>query len=77
MGGGARGIMPDYKVKAKVLIDIETYFSMAHDDPDPPTADTLKFCVDEDISRADHYGYDICGMVNDCEVVGFICEKVV
>ena len=43
--------MPLYKVKAKVLIEIETEF----DDDIEPTPDTIKFCVDEDIARGNEH----------------------
>lgn len=55
-----------YKVKAKVLIDIETEFTTVEGDP-KPTADTIKFCVDEDIAEE----RNILGAIPDCEVVEF------
>ncbi len=64
--------MPSYKVKAKVLIDIETEFDFADGDEDAPTADTIKFCVDEDIAEE----MNIVGAVNDCKVIEFYCEKI-
>lgn len=58
-----------YKVKAKVLIEIETDFK----DTEEPTADTIKFCVDEDIAEE----RDISGAMPDCEVVEFeIVDKI-
>lgn len=55
-----------YKVKAKVLIEIETVF----DDTEEPTADTIKWCVDEDISAEQ----SIAGAIDDCEVIEFECN---
>ena len=52
-----------YKVKAKVLIEIETDF----EDSQEPTPDTTKFCVDEDIAKKQ----DIAGAIDDCIVVEF------
>jgi len=52
-----------YKVKAKVLIEIETDF----EDSQEPTSDTIKFCVDEDIAENQSIG----GALNDCTVIEF------
>lgn len=60
------GKVPTYKVKAKVLIDIETDFE-AYSQDEIPTPETLKFCVDEDIGDR----RDIAGAINDCKVVDF------
>ena len=57
-----------YKVKAKVLIEIETEF----EDTQEPTAETLKFCVDEDIAEEQ----SICGAINDCQVIEYQVEKI-
>lgn len=59
--------MPKYKVKALVKIEIETDFETAPDDPDPPTPETIKFCIDEDINE----GRDIAGAIGDCQVLYF------
>jgi len=63
--------MPKYKVKAQVLIDIETDFEMAENDFDPPTADMLKQCIDDDINNEE----DIAGAIGDCKVINFISTK--
>ncbi|HHY12982.1 MAG TPA: hypothetical protein GX529_10185 [Firmicutes bacterium] len=60
--------MPLYQVRAKVLVEIKTEF----DDAEPPTADTIKFCVDEDIAEE----MSIAGAINDCKVVEFFVEKI-
>jgi len=65
---GEDNYMPLYKVKAKVLIEIETEF----DDDIEPTPDTIKFCVDEDIAEE----MSIEGAVNDCKVVEFFVEEI-
>jgi hypothetical protein len=57
----------NYKVKAKVLIDIETDF----DTDEIPSPDTLKFCVDEDIAEKQ----SIAGAINDCKVVEFVVKE--
>ncbi len=57
----------NYKVKARVLIDIETDFEYSKEDEGIPGPDTLKFCVDEDINN----NHNIAGAVGDCKVVEF------
>ncbi len=60
--------MPLYKVKAKVLIEVETEF----DDTEMPSPDTIKYCVDEDIANET----SIAGAVDDCRVIEFNVKEI-
>ncbi len=57
----------NYRVRAKVVIEIETDFDYAEEDDGVPGPDTLKFCIDEDINN----DKSIAGAIGDCKVIDF------
>ena len=56
--------MIQYEVEAEVIVKIKTDFEM----DEPPTTETLKFCIDEDLGN-------VTGADTDCKVVSFCCNS--
>jgi len=60
--------MAVYQIKATVEIDLE----LKLEDTEKPTAETVKFCFDQDIGD----NKPIMGAINDSRVINFCCKKV-